>query len=117
MRTPKIEVADLRPLDADDTKNMSGWDAERARLARRDNGFGDFRKVAPRGFVKRTVVGRQLVDGVDDDRRCIATLCRVSGSFARCGDHDEETTSIPQSPVPRRSAPGCAGRCWRGRPR
>ena len=69
VRVPQVQIADLRALDADNAKQMPGRHAERARVARRHDGFGDECEIAPDVVVERAVIGRQLVDGVDDDGR------------------------------------------------
>src|SRR5206468_3117991 len=68
VRVPQIEVADLRAFDGNDAKQMAGRHGEGARIARRHDGFGDFDEIAPDVVVECTVVRRELVDGVDDDR-------------------------------------------------
>jgi hypothetical protein len=66
---PQIEVADLRPLGADDPEEMAGRHVEGPRVARRHDRFGDLGQVAPDEFVEGPIVGRQLVRRVADDRR------------------------------------------------
>src|SRR3954467_1596002 len=94
VRVPEIEIADLRALDADDAKDVSGRRAEGARLPRRDDGFRDFCEVTPHGFVKRAVIGRELVDGVADDRACGAAL-RGIGRGSDFGLHWQLAPSSP----------------------
>ena len=73
---PQVQIADLRSLDADDSKQMAGRHLEGARLARRHDGFGNLGEIAPHVVVERAVVGRELVDGVDDNGwRCTPRGC------------------------------------------
>ena len=78
-RAPQIEVADLRPLDADDAKEMPRRNVERASLARRHDRFADLRHARARILVERRVIGGQPVERVNDDRFGCATLVGVRG--------------------------------------
>ena len=73
---PKVEVANLRPLDTDDAEEMARWNVERARLARRHDRFANLRHARARVVVEGGVVGWQLVERVDDDCLGGATLVR-----------------------------------------
>src|SRR5207237_10798812 len=79
-RIPQVEIADLRAVDADNAKQMPGGDLEGARVARRHDRLGDEGRIAPDVIIKRAVVGRELVDGVDDDGWGVAALRGISGS-------------------------------------
>src|ERR1044072_3335559 len=80
VRTPQVEIADLRTLDADDPEDVTGRHFEGARLARQDDGFGDLGQVAPDVVVERAVTGWEPVDRIDDDWAYGAALCGVEGS-------------------------------------
>ncbi len=76
---PQIEVADLRPLDADDAEKMSGLDVERPRLARRHDCLADLRQPHARIVVEGRVIDGQPVERVDGDGFGCATLVCVRG--------------------------------------
>ena len=81
-RAPQIEVADLRPLNADDAKEMPRRNVERSPLAWRHDRFADLRHTCARIVVERRVIGGQLVERIDDDRFGCATLSRRPGEAA-----------------------------------
>src|ERR1700722_4733101 len=76
-RTPQIEVAHLRPLNADDAKEMPRRNVERASLAWRHDRFANLRHACARILVERRVIGGQLVERVNDDRFGCATLVGI----------------------------------------
>ena len=84
---PQVEVADLRPLDAENPKKMAGRNVERAPLAGRDDRLADLRHPRTGVVVECGVVSRQPVDRINDDRFCGATPSGVSGGGV-CGERD-----------------------------
>jgi hypothetical protein len=74
---PQVEVPDLWTLDADDTKEMPGRYIERASLARGYDHLADLGHACTRVVVEGCIVGRQLIDRIDDDGFLCATLVGV----------------------------------------
>src|ERR1700694_5138773 len=79
---PQIEIADLRPLHADDPEEMAGRHAEDSCVAWRHDRFGNLGRLQSGALVELPVVGRQLVCGVAYDRTGCPTLDRIGGSLA-----------------------------------
>ena len=65
---PQVEVADLRPLDADDAKEMPGRDIERPPLAWRDDRLADLRHAYARIVGECGGADRRAFVRVDDNR-------------------------------------------------
>src|SRR4029077_2200323 len=74
---PEVEVPDLRPLDADDAKEMAGGRMKAARLPRRHDRFGNFLRLGARLAVEFRVELREAFARVDPHRRGGATRLRI----------------------------------------
>jgi hypothetical protein len=98
---PQIQVADLRPLDADDAKEMAGWYVERARLARRDDRFADRLHANARLVGERGVVSCRRIERIDDDRFCRPARGGV-GRRRRSGRADHAPTIVEGSAAAKR---------------
>src|SRR5580704_12413023 len=68
MRVPEVEVADLRPLDADDAEDVACRHAEASGIPRRHDHLGDFRHSGSQLAIEPGVIGREAIARVDRDR-------------------------------------------------
>jgi len=78
---PEVEVADLRPLDADDAKEMPLGHPKAAPFPRRDDGLADLRQILPRCIQQAEVGRRKRFDRISQDR----ALAASRGSVRRHG--------------------------------
>src|SRR5215469_12658827 len=84
MRVPKIEVADLRALDAHNAKEVSRGHLECLGVPRRHRELGNFGQLSARPVVKRGVERWQALDRIRQHRRCLASRRRIGGWRRMC---------------------------------
>jgi hypothetical protein len=71
VRIPKVEITDLRAIDADDAENMPGGDYEGPRVTRRHKDLASPAQAVPYPRVESRVIGRQPRHRIaDHGRRC-----------------------------------------------
>src|SRR5690242_18533163 len=86
-RVPEIEIADLRPLDADDAEKVSRRHFEGTTIAGRYGDLAHLGKIAARAIVERGIVWRQMLDGIDHDGSGAPPLHGVGGRRDRRRRH------------------------------
>ena len=101
---PQVEIADLRPLDADDAKEMTLGNAEGSGIARGNDDLGDRRETLSRAIEKVQVRLRQRSNGIDDDRRRSPPGLRVVGGRGGGSPHGNVSERNRPPDTPRRAA-------------
>src|SRR5215813_6374442 len=85
VRIPKVEVANLRALDADNAEEVSRRNLECLGVPRQDRELHNFGKLSACRVVKRRVERWQFLDRIRQHRRCPAPRRRVGGWRRMCG--------------------------------
>src|SRR6266853_4465395 len=83
MRVPKVEVADLRALDAHDAEEVSRRHLECLSVSRRHRELGNFGRLGARPVVKRGIERWHLLDRIRQHRPCAAPPRPGVASYVR----------------------------------